>query len=610
MTKSSRQHALQHQINRLDCRLARLQSESNRWSWIRLAAVFGGGLASAALFFVAGGVLFWAMLIVTLLAFGGAVFAHRQINAAIDRHQIWRRIKQAQLARMTLDWAAIPGRARFAPRAEHPFEADLDLAGEVSLHRLLDVAVSHEGSALLRNWLTDPAPNLADITRRQQLVQELIPRSLFRDRLILNATLASGTRRLFESHRLTAWLEQYRPAPSLRGWLLLFGGLAPVNVLLLALNLAGLANPAWNVWFVLYFGGLLLLNSRHIGDTFSEAVYLQATLAQLSAVFQQLEGFSYRNAPHLKKLCVPLLSAQQRPSRQMARAGRIAFAAGLRQNPVLWLLLNAVLPWDVWVAHRLNHHKAKLAGCAPDWMQVWFELEALGALANLGWLNPHYTLPRVSARPSRGMFWADELGHPLLPDEYRVCNTFALAQPGDVALITGSNMAGKSTFLRTVGLNLALAFAGGPVCAAQMETGLFRLFTSIKVTDSVTNGISYFYAEVKRLRALLAALHNEQAAPLFFLIDEIFRGTNNRERFIGSRAYIRALAGRRGVGLISTHDLELAKLADELPAIHNYHFKDDVSGDRMTFDYRLQPGPCPTTNALKIMAREGLPVDG
>jgi DNA mismatch repair ATPase MutS len=200
------------------------------------------------------------------------------------------------------------------------------------------------------------------------------------------------------------------------------------------------------------------------------------------------------------------------------------------------------------------------------------------------------------------------VGHPLIPDHEKVCNDLALTHLGEIAIITGSNMAGKSTFLRTVGLNLALAYAGGPVNAISLQTMLFRLFTCIQVSDSVTDGVSYFYAEVKRLKALLSALQENHPLPLFFFIDEIFRGTNNRERLIGSRAYVRALVGQHGVGLISTHDLELAKLADQVAEIENYHFRDDFKEGQMVFDYTLHPGPCPTTNALKIMQMAGLPV--
>jgi DNA mismatch repair ATPase MutS len=191
----------------------------------------------------------------------------------------------------------------------------------------------------------------------------------------------------------------------------------------------------------------------------------------------------------------------------------------------------------------------------------------------------------------------------------RVTNDYEVDEVGQMTIITGSNMAGKSTFLRTVGVNLALAYAGGPVVAGSLHTSLFRLFASIRVADSLTDGFSFFYAEVRQLAQLLSELQADEARPLFFLIDEIFRGTNNRERLIGSRAYIRALAAGRGTGLIATHDLELIHLAEENGKIHNAHFRDDVVDGRMVFDYKLHPGPCPTTNALKIMRLAGLPVE-
>src|SRR6185503_17487900 len=186
--------------------------------------------------------------------------------------------------------------------------------------------------------------------------------------------------------------------------------------------------------------------------------------------------------------------------------------------------------------------------------------------------------------------------------EYKICNDVAMDEQLRTVILTGSNMAGKSTFLRTVGVNLCLAYAGAPVNADRLQTSLFRLFTCIKVSDSVQDGLSYFYAEVKRLKQLLTAAEKQNDLPVMFLIDEIFRGTNNRERHIGSHAFIRALSGcSNAVGLIATHDLELTKLADEIPGIANFHFREEVGAGRMVFDYRLHPGPCPTTNALKIM---------
>jgi DNA mismatch repair ATPase MutS len=170
-------------------------------------------------------------------------------------------------------------------------------------------------------------------------------------------------------------------------------------------------------------------------------------------------------------------------------------------------------------------------------------------------------------------------------------------------------MSGKSTFLRTCGINLCLANAGAPVNAPYFKTSLFELFTCIKVNDSVVEGISYFYAEVKRLKELLDEFGNGNGLQKFFLIDEIFKGKNNKERLIGSRAFIKKLYDLKGTGMISTHDLELVRLSDEINAIKNYHFREEIVNGKMNFDYQIHKGPCPTTNALRIMEMSGLPVD-
>ena len=606
--KDVRLRALQRQIARLRRRQIELRATSNRLAWLRLIIFVAALALSAAAWYLVGLWLFVISLAAGLGLFGVAVAWHRRVDSSATHHASWLQLKQAQVARMKLDWENMPGLSWSLPDYDHPFEADLDLTGERSLHRLLDTAVSDEGSQLLRAWLAAPVPDLAEIFRRQNLVRELIPLSLFRGKLILHAVVAAGGQKMWDANRVLAWLKSPPLPASIKTWLILFGLLAGLNLALFALNRLELMPPLWQVTFPLYFAPLLLVTIRLTGDTFEQATAFEAGLQQLKAVFKQLETFSYRHTPHLRELCGPFLQPGRRPSHYLARLTRIVAAAGIRGNIFLWLALNAVVPWDLLVAYRLRQVKEEMVRRAPEWMAAWFELEALCSLANLAYLNPAYILPGFSTGPGQ-VFAARRLGHPLLPDEQKVTNDFSFNSLGDIAIITGSNMAGKSTFLRTVGVNLALAYAGGPVDATGFQAGLFRLFTCIKVSDSVTNGISYFYAEVKRLKALLAALESENPLPLFFFIDEIFRGTNNRERFIGSQAYVQALVGRHGVGLISTHDLELARLAEQMAQVSNYHFRDDFAGGRMVFDYILRPGPCPTTNALKIMQMEGLPVE-
>jgi hypothetical protein len=612
VTKEQRLRALENQVRRLQRCVEHYQATSYRYSWLRFVVFFAGLLAAGLTFFFVGAWLSAICLVVGGLFFVLSVYLHGQVNEAIRRCQLWLQVKAAHIARAQLDWERIPARYHHQPEQDHPFEADLDLVGQRSLHGLLDTAVSYEGSQRLWELLRAPIPNLEWMRWRQQLVRELVPMHLFRDRLAVNAALGAGATRTWKASQLVDWLERHGAAASLRSWFVLLGAMAGLNAILFVANRMGLIPPWWQVSVAIYLG-LWLVRSRAANAAWDEAMALEGSLRQLRVVFYQLESLSYRNRPGLRDLCEPFLDRDHRPSRYLVHITRVLAAMSLRENPLLRFLLNAVVPWDAYFVWRLNQIKAGMAKHARTWMEAWFELEALSSLANFAYLNPGYTFPDVQiAQPREGepLFRAEALGHPLLPEENKVCNDLEISRMGQVTIVTGSNMAGKSVFLKTVAMNVALACAGGPVNARQLETVPFRLFTSMRIGESVTDGISYFYGEVRRLKALLAELEREHPLPLLFCIDEIFRGTNNRERLIGSRAYVRAVAGKNGLGFIATHDLELTKLAVEVPLVVNYHFRDDIAGHRMVFDYTLRPGPCPTTNALKIMEMEGLPVQG
>ncbi|MBE3560698.1 MAG: hypothetical protein IMW89_15985 [Ktedonobacteraceae bacterium] len=612
--KQERIALLERQIQRARARVKRLEALSSRYSWVRVGIFFGGlGLA----LLVAIPTTWWIgvlLAIMTLLIFAVVAHFHGKIERSIARHNAWIYIQFTHVARMKLDWEHIPTADSGSVQDEHPFESDLDITGPHSLHRLLNTAVSQEGSLRLRDWLLNTKPDLSTIEYRQALVRELAPMTRFRNRLTMHALLAS--RRIseqLEGRRLLRWLAQEsQPATELLPLLGLSIILNVLTPLLFVLSLFGIIPSLWYfsllaVW-LLFFG-----TAKQRGDIFSDASYLSSSLGTLSRIFNYLQTYPYGKHERVKRLCAPFYEEREHtPVRLLQRTARIADAATLRNNALIWLIVNSFLPWDIFCAYRLRQCKEQIARRLPDWLDTWFELEALCSLAAFAYLNPEYTQPAISMdQESSGgqvFFRARALGHPLIPVEKKVTNDFTLQKGGEVVIITGSNIAGKSTFLRTLGVNLCLAYVGAPVNADRLETCLFRLFSCIRVSDSVTGGYSYFYAEVKRLRALLSEL--ERAGyPLFFLIDEIFKGTNNRERLIGSRSYVRALVGRNCLGVISTHDLELVKLADVLPQVKNYHFREEVVEGEMSFDYRLRPGPCPTTNALKIMQMEGLPVE-
>jgi hypothetical protein len=612
--KSDRLQSLEAVTARLKRREQQLETISNKYWLARRVLFICGSLLALTFCKYSGSTTGVILAAVFLIVFVVVTIYHGRVRESLNRNALMLNIKRVQVARIKLDWEHLPLSDESPPEPEHPFATDLDVTGERSLHRLLDSAVTKEGSRRLKSWLLNNTPDSSTIAQRQSLVRELERLSIFRDKLHLQAAVASRDSRRkatqqgqWDSQTLVSWIEHAAPKDSLRPTVVLLCILAAVNITLLVLAAANLIPHVWPIAFVVY-AGVMILRQARVASAWGEVQDLENALRRFRTVFQYLETVRYGGRPQLAQVCAPFRDPAGRPSTELRKVERIAAALGLRTNGPVWFAVNAIVPWDFFFTYRLEQLKKEIAQLLPQWLDAWYELEALNSLANFAWLNPSYVFPEAVDGPTS--FTAGSLGHPLVKPEFKICNDFELDQQHRIVILTGSNMAGKSTFLRTVGLNLCLAYAGAPVNASRLQTSLFQLFTCIKVSDSVQDGLSYFYAEVKRLKQLLSAAEAEDGLPMMFLIDEIFRGTNNRERHIGSHAFIRALSRRaNALGLVATHDLELTKLADEIQGIANFHFREEVGDGRMVFDYKLHEGPCPTTNALQIMRIEGLPVD-
>jgi hypothetical protein len=618
--KQTRLEVLTRYQSRVEYHLKGLLELDQRFFLLRVGTLLGGGAIGLVLLFWGPGRSGLWMTAATLVAFSLVVFLHHRVDQACLQFKTALLQITTQIARMTLDWNGIPktsvSSSEFVQSAggisntNHPFAKDLDLIGERSLHMLLDTAASSGGSQRLADWLLSPIPDPEAIHYRRSLIVEMLELTGFRTHLASRSQwLKNNTSGYWNAERLLRWLEG-SGSSSLLVVLAALSGLAVLNVVLLVLYVSQALPPYW-IWTVALYAFIYLYKYRDYETLFEDTFKLGESLSQVRGVLEYLERYPYPHSSALGKLCAPFTLPGSRPSTFLRKIVWITSAASLGNNMFLAFFFNALLPWNFIFSHLLNGYKSALKLSLPVWLDTWYELEALNSLANFAYLNPGYTFPEITneTQTARPVYEVRSLGHPLIPEREKVRNDYFIQQLGQIAIITGSNMSGKSTFLRTIGVNLCLAYSGGPVDAAYLHTIFFRLFTVIQVSDSLSNGISYFYAEVRRLKALLDAIEEEGDFPLFFLIDEIFRGTNNRERRIGSRAYIRSLARGRGVGLISTHDLELVKLADEKLSVQNYHFREEIIDGRMVFDYRLRPGPSPTTNALKIMEIEGLPVD-
>jgi len=592
-------------IRRFNSRLDILQKKSNRFGYYRLAIFLTGLSLFLFSFFYLNQLFIGTILGISIIIFGITTAFHNKIDYGIKKCKLWLDIKKDNLARIKIDWENIPNKLFTDTEIDHPFESDLNISGKNSLHQLIDISSSAEGSLKLKEWLLTTVPSEEIILERQRIIQELIPLQHFRNKLILNASLSS--RKRLEGSKLSGWLKSELNIDRLKKLLLILSLIIPVNILLLILFIVGLLPAYWSIGALIYTG-VYWFNSKFISELFDRSLDIKMEFGKFSRILEFLESYNYSKNELLKKYCRTFFESKKSPSYYFKRLNRITLAASFQKNPITLLLLNSLFPYDFFFAYKLEKVKEELKDKLPEWLEIFYNLEALISLSNFAYLNPDYIFPSF-IKNNDYSFKAEKIAHPLLPPDVNIHNDFSLTKKGEVVIITGSNMSGKSTFLKTTGVNLTLAFAGSVVNASKFETNLFRLFTCININDSVIDGISYFYAEVKRLKNLLIEIKMENSIPVFYLVDEIFKGTNNLERLIGSRSYIKNLAGLNGTGLISTHDLELIKLENDIPQVSNYHFKEDVTNGKMIFDYMLRKGPSPTTNALKIMEIEGLPVE-
>jgi hypothetical protein len=605
MTKT---HVLTRLIEKLDRMIASATASSSALTRWRLALFIVGAICTVGLYKMG-----WyqtgngALLAFVVLFFIVALY-HNRLESRLHRLRLWKQIKLVHLARLRLDWPHIPPRPSSAPE-QHLYAKDLDLVGPHSLLHLLDTTVSSHGQARLVSWLLEQPPELNRWLMRRRLVQELIPRSLLRDRLRLEAQLIGEQE--INGRRLEAVLQHAVGFPHLTTVLAIQALLA---VATMGLGLSALLDWLPNYWMWSFAAYALLYFWTDQGEELLEhAVGVHFELEKLGAVLGFVERHARPRHTALADLWTPLLIPGVNPPQLVRQAARILHAISVKAHPLIHLIINAFCPWDLWFTYRLQQIQTQVASHLPTWLDRVAEVEAASALATFAALHPSYHWPvLITADHSRNGalagLSANKLAHPLIPETHRVSNDVTLDTLGTVLLVTGSNMSGKSTFLRTLGINLCLAQAGAPVCADLFEWTWIRLATCIRVDDSLEAGLSFFYAEVKRLKSLLDAATDRSRAPVVFLIDEIFKGTNNRERLIGSRAFIAALAKGNGFGLVTTHDLELTDLEKTVPGLRNAHFQETVAAGALQFDYTLRPGPCPTTNALRIMELEGLPV--
>ena len=537
--------------------------------------------------------------LVAALGYGALAFWHGRLLQAEARARAEAAYHRRGEDRLTGAWHAHPpGGPPPESLADHPYALDLDVFGHGSLFQLLDEAATAHGEQRLADWLSAPAgPD--EVHHRQGQVRELAGRPGFRRDLAVEGRLGGNAR--VSPRAFIAWAESPPAMDGVR-WM---RPIAPVVPVLFAAVVAAAAMdllPGEVPWlFLLLPAALLLLARRGIVQSFEGLELGQRGADRLARALLRVEQEPF-TSPELRALARGTERAVA-PSAAMRQIARLSSLAEQRRNQ-LHVVVNVLTLWDLHVFFRLDDWRRRNGREVAGWLDRLADVEALACLGGYLHDRPDLVMPEVvEAGPS---FVAERLAHPLLDDA--VPNDVSLERPGQLLLVTGSNMSGKSTLLRAIGLNTALALAGGPVSARRLSLSALHTWTSMRVQDSLEQGVSFFYAEVRRLKHVLegAAEHPREA---LVLVDEMLLGTNTRERRLASEEVLHLLVQTGCIGAVTTHDLSLAELA-RTPgsSLVPVHFQDVLEDGRMRFDYTLRQGVVQSTNALRVLALAGIPV--
>lgn len=535
----------------------------------------------------------WAFFFGGIAAFVALVLIHAGVLQRITDARRGERLYEHGLLRVQGKFREIPCDLPPAPPG-HPYADDLDVTGKGSLLHRLDRTQTRAGRLVLERLLLEATkPSSAaqrDILRaRQAAVRELAAAAELRERIATELASDLDPTPLLEAMRSNVDL----PAPLL---FRVFGVLLP----LATLGCAIAYDKAWYLPVAASFV-LSMFVAAKLAPLFAAAKHLP-DLVRTSNLLVALGEHTFEG-PMLAELRQKLAAA----GRVLARLRRTSSFVSARENEVFRLIIGPMVAWDVHCGLHLLSIKREGTETLGEGFAALAELESLASLAWFAAEEPGVSFPEL-AEPGGVAFEATALAHPLLPPQTRKANDVGVAASGRLLLVTGSNMSGKSTLLRAMGLSLVLARAGAPVCAARLVLGPSHLAVSLRMRDDVGEGVSRFYAELRKLKVILdAARASSRESAAFFLVDEILSGTNSRERAIGAKALLLALLDAGAFGVASTHDLELHALVED-PRVAISHFEEQVHEGKLTFDHKLRPGPVVSSNALRLMHEVGLDV--
>ena len=598
-----------------DAKLLKLSKIFNRISFLRL---FIFVTSSIILIYLISNKLitpFFIVFPISIICFALVIKHHNKI-AYLRKHTAFlKRINESEVLKGKCHLEEFDIGHKFINQ-NHPYTSDLDAFGQHSIFQLVNRTTTESGMILLSKWLSEPAPN-SEIDNRQKAIKELSQKLEWRQDF--QASGMHFQNKKSDYYKLLDWVEA--PVVLLkhrRIYIAVAIILSILSFLALYFYLLHFDSSNWYIYLlplitVLFIINRILKKVKPIADNIVETSQENInTLRGYRTLINKIECESFKS----KKLCQLqsiLIKSKFSAFNEINRLCRLLdfsqqrgvnkIKMPIKGNP-FYSLLNSFLLLDIYLIIGTEKWKSKNRAFLKSWAEVVSEFEVINSLAGFCYSNPSYTFPEITEKNNYVHF--ESLGHPLINSNKRVCNNFHSEGQGGIVMITGSNMGGKSTFLRTVGVNLVLALAGAPCCAKYGQVSNLKLYTSMRTQDNLKEGISSFYAELSRIEKMLKLIESSQNT--FFLLDEMFKGTNSEDRHKGGFSLINQIRELNTSGIIATHDIELAKLSENKMLVTNYSFNSEIINDSMIFSYELHPGICNDFNASALMEKSGIKI--
>ena len=480
----------------------------------------------------------------------------------------------------------------------HDYSYDLDLFGAGSMFQFMNRTVTLRGKKQLADLLGKSQRTKTEILQRQQAIQELAADLNWRQNFMALGIESEEHKNQKQIEDLVNGQIQLKSEKRLK---FLISTLPAITLLLIGLNIIGVFTKSFYL-IPVFMQWIIFLAYSKTTSKFTREFDKQAKLlSQYTDMLRQIETKNFKSE-YLNQLKTKLQIQGKSAGVITSELQTILNEFDYRQNILIGIILNSIFLWDVRCLSKLNNWRQKYAVELPLWFEVIAEFDALMSLANCNYNHPKWTMPEVT--DSSFHLNIQEVGHPLIDENRCVSNSFKITDAEQIVIVTGANMAGKSTFLRTIGINLVLASNGCRVCAEKFEFSPIRIYTNMRTSDNLMNDESYFYAELLRLHTMLSLIRNGEN--MFVILDEMLKGTNSVDKLNGSKELVHQLIALKTHGIVATHDLGLTELAHSIPSIKNQCFEVQLNNDELNFDYKLSDGVTRTMNATFLMKKMGI----